>query len=83
MIPITSLYNIFTVMMLGVSSSQEGICGLKPAQAYFSAQNSLTSCLVLILCGSLGHAFTPPILVWLTQGDIHTLNELREKHLRH
>lgn len=38
-IPITGLYDMVTVMMLGVPSHWEGIHGLKPAQACCFHQN--------------------------------------------
>lgn len=41
-------------------------------------------CLAFILCGGLTHVFTCLTLVWLSQGDSHTFNELNEeKHLHH
>lgn len=42
---------MLTVMMLGVPSPWEGICGLKPAQGRCSPWNSFVSCLIFIpLC---------------------------------
>ena len=68
-IPITGLYDMVTVMMLGVPSRREGISGLKPAQACCSHQNLFASYIVFILHVGLSRVFNPPLLVWLTQGD--------------
>lgn len=72
-IPITVLYNMLTVTTLGVLRCQEGICGLKPAQACCSPQNSFANCSVLALYIGLSQVYTPPMLVWLIQRDSHTL----------
>ena len=64
---------MLAVMTLGVLRCQEGIRGLKPAQACCSSQNSFASCSVLILYIGLSQVYTPPMLIWLTQIDIHTL----------
>lgn len=72
-IPTTDLCNMLTIMMWGGPSCQEGIHGLKPAQVYWSLRNSFVSCLVFILYVRLSHIFTPPMLVWLIQGDTWAL----------
>lgn len=60
-------------MTLGIASCQEGVHGLKTAQGHFSLQNSVASCLVFMLYVGLSQVFAFPILVCLTQGDIHSL----------
>lgn len=61
---------MLTVMTLDVPSLQEGIWSLKPAQACCSLQTYFASCLV---CWAEPHICSHPMLVGLTQGDIHTL----------
>lgn len=62
-IPVTSLCNMLTVMMLGISSHWKGIHGLKQAQACCS----LKFCWLFISSVGLSHVCIPPTLVWLTQ----------------
>ena len=70
---ISSLYDMLTVTLLGIASCHEGISGLKPAQACCTFWNYSSSCSVFTRCVGLSHVFAPPMLVWLTQGGIHTL----------
>lgn len=81
--PVTGLYNMLTATPLGLPSHHEGNHGLKTDQASWPLQNYFASCLFVILPVELSHVFTPPLLVWLTQGDIRTCNALREKPLPH
>lgn len=59
---ITSLYNIPTVMMLGIPRHQEGVCELKLTQSHFFFQCSFGFCSVFILCWAepcMAHTLTP------------------------
>lgn len=44
-IPITGVYSMLTIMMLGLPGCWEGIRGLKQAQTHCSLRNSSASCL--------------------------------------
>lgn len=69
---ITGVFNMFIIVTLGIPSHEDRIHQLKSALAQCSLQNSFTSYLVFILQVGLNHVFILPMLVWLTQGDIHT-----------
>lgn len=67
-IPITSLYNMLTVMMLHMPNRWKGICGLKPAQAV-----ALSEILLVVQCICWAEPHIHPPRAGLANSDIHTL----------
>lgn len=80
MIPASGLYNMFTTVILGVPSLQEGTCELKPVPLF---EILLSVVLVFLLCVGLSRVLTPLMLIEVTQEDINFFDELREQHLHH
>ena len=71
-IPITSLYNILAVTMLGVPNHREGIHWLKPAQNPCSLWNLFASCWVFILCWAEPWIHSPRAGLANSWGNIYT-----------
>lgn len=77
---ITSLYNMLTVMRLGVPSGQEGICGVRRQLKPIATSKALfLHCSIILYCMFGRGAYTPHLcwsgtcwrtfaLFWLTQG---------------
>lgn len=70
MVPIISLYNMLTVMMLGIPSLREGIHGLKPAQARYSLQNTVAS--FYALCWAEPHIHSPHAILPISGRNLYT-----------
>jgi len=68
---------MLTITKLGIPSRWEGIHGLKAARVCCSLRIAVVGCLVFMIYIGLSHVFAALMLVWLTQGDGHTFNELR------
>ena len=69
MVPIPGLHTL-TATVLGIPSCQEGMCGLKPAQAVALFKVGFITCPGFILYVGLSHIYASSTLVWLAQEDI-------------